>query len=136
MPRIRFSATDLQQLERQLSHWRRARRPGRRLPAEVWAAAVELARTQGLSQVARRLRLDYYRLQREASGSVEWAMPTAKPVAASPEGFVELPWRASAPGPTVCRAELRNAQGATMTLQLPGDTAAVVALAEAFWRRS
>jgi hypothetical protein len=35
-----------------------------------------------------------------------------------------------------CRVELRNPQGATMTLHLPGDTAVVVALAEAFWRRS
>ena len=126
MPRTRFSATDLQQLEGQLTLWRSSRRHQRRLPEEVWAAAVELARTHGLSRVARRLRLDYDKLQRGAS----------RPVAACPEGFVELPWRASAPGPMTCRVELRNPQGATMTLHLPGDTAVVVALAEAFWRRS
>jgi len=135
MPRTRFSATDLQRLEGQLTLWRRSRRDRRRLPEEVWAAAVEQARTHGLSRVARRLRLDYYKLQRWASGPVRRAA-TPKPVAACPEGFVELPWRASAPGPMACRVELRNPQGATMTLHLPGDTAVVVALAEAFWRRS
>jgi hypothetical protein len=131
---MRFSATDLQQLEGQLTLWRRARRRRRRLPEELWAAAVTLARIHGLSRVARRLRLDYYKLQREASGPVRPSTP--KPVAACPEGFVELPWGASAPGPMAWRVEWRNAQGATMTLHLPGDTAAVVALAEAFWRRS
>jgi len=134
MPRTRFSATDLPQLEGQLTLWRRSRRHRRRLPEEVWAAAVELARTHGLSRVARRLRLDYYKLQRWAPGPV--GPPTPKPVAACPEGFVELPWRASAAGPMACRVELRDPQGATMTLHLPGDTAVVVALAEAFWRRS
>lgn len=134
MPRIRFSATDLQQLEGQLTLWRRSRRHRRRLPEEVWAAAVELVRTHGLSRVARRLRLDYYKLQRGASGPMR--PPTSKPIAGCPEGFVELPWKASAPGPMACRVELRNPQGATMTLHLPGDTALVVALAEAFWRRS
>ena len=134
MPRTRFSATDLPQLEGQLTRWRRSRRHGRRLPAEVWAAAVKLARTHGLSRVARRLRLDYYQLQRRASPPVR--PPTPKPVAACPEGFVELPWGASAPGPMTCRVELRNRQGARLTLHLSGDTATVVALAEAFWRQS
>jgi hypothetical protein len=84
--------------------------------------------------VARRLRLDYYKLQRWASGPVR--PPTPKRVGACPEGFVELPWRAAAAGPRAWRVELRDSQGATMTLHLPGDTAVVVALAEAFWRRS
>jgi signal recognition particle subunit SEC65 len=134
MPRTRFSATDLSQLERQLTRWRRSRRQGRRLPEGIWAAAVKLVRTHGLSRVARRLRLDYYQLQRRASPPVR--PPTSEPVAACPEGFVELPWRASAPGPMACRVELRDPQGATMTLHLPGATAVVAALAEAFWRRS
>ena len=47
---------DLQQLEGQLTRWRRSRRHRRRLPEEVWASAVELARTHGLSrEEARRL---------------------------------------------------------------------------------
>jgi len=134
MPRTQFSATDLSELERQLSLWRRSRRCGRRLPPGVWGAAVELARTHGVSRVARRLRLDYYQLQRRISGGV--GPPTPKPVAACPEGFVELPWGAAAAGSTACRVELRDAQGAAMTLHLPGDPALMVALAEAFWRRS
>ncbi|MBM3883273.1 MAG: hypothetical protein FJ387_26770 [Verrucomicrobia bacterium] len=134
MARTRFSTTDLQELEGQLKRWRRSGRGRRRIPEEVWAAAVELARSQGPSRVARCLRLDYYKLQRKASGSVR---PSRSSSATScPEGFVELPWRGCVSAALGCRVELRGRQGDTMTVHLPMDSAAMVALAEAFWRRS
>jgi hypothetical protein len=134
MASTRFSATDLLQLERQLHSWRRGRRGRRRLPEEVWEAAVALARTQGLSRVARGLRLDYYKLQRLICDTARAAAP--KSTSVCPPGFVEMACPSPVGGPTACRVELRNRRGATMTLHLPNDTAAVVTLAEAFWRRS
>ena len=78
-----FSNTDLNQLERQLVTWRR-RQPGRtRLPANLWEAAAELARCLGVSQVSRRLRLDYYKLSRWAAQAHPKGGPPKTP-------FVEL----------------------------------------------
>jgi len=134
MPSSRFSATDLDQLERQLKSWRRSRRGHRRLPEEVWEAAVALGRTHGLSQVARGLRLDYNKLQRLSAGRARVAVgPSAS---TCPPGFVEMPYPSPSAEPGVCRVELGNGQGATMTVHLPNDTTAVLRLVEAFWRQS
>lgn len=128
-----FSATDLPQLERQLNSWRQSQPGRRRLPPEVWRAAVALARTHGLSCVARSLRLDYYKLQRlHAEETLRTVLPRAS---ACPPGFVELASPSPMTGPAPCRVELRNRRGATMTLHLPHDLAAVLALVKAFWRR-
>mgnify|MGYP007117610690 FL=1 len=62
-----FSATDLEVLQRQVIAWRRAR-PGRsRIPEDLWAAAVALAGSEGVSWVARVLHLDYYRLKQRCT---------------------------------------------------------------------
>ena len=136
MTRTRFSATDLPRLQSQLTTWRRAGRRRRPLPAEAWEAAAHLARTHGLSPVARCLRLDYDKLRQRSWAS---ALPAAqRPAPPCPEGFVEIPWAgsAAAPGAAAARIELRDAQGRTMTLHVPGEAAVLVALAESFWRRS
>ena len=132
MARTGFSTTDLQQLEGQLTLWRRSRRGRRRLPEAVWEAAAQLAATHGLSRVARSLHLDYHKLQRCLARLRTPATGNPTPT------FVEIPWMQPhpAPGSLACRVELRNEHGATMTLHLPGDTATVVALVDTFWRRS
>ena len=134
MPANRFSATDLLQLERQLKAWRGLRRGHRRLPGELWEAAVALGRTQGLSRVARALGLDYHKLQRLSEDRARVAV--AKSAPSCPPGFVEMPWPSAMAVPTGYRVELRNRQGATMTVHLPNDTTAVLRLVEAFWRQS
>lgn len=130
MPRTRFSATDLQQLRRQVTSWRGTPRSSRRLPEEIWQAAAHLAGTHGVSRVAQHLRLDYAKLKQRCSRPPEPG--TRDPGGACPQGFVEIPWLGS---PAAARVELRDEHGRTMTLQLPGDPAVLVALAEAFWRR-
>ena len=56
-----FFSTDLTQLQRQLDRWR-GRQPGRgRLPGALWEAAAQLARERSVSEVARRLRIDFYK---------------------------------------------------------------------------
>ena len=129
-----FSATDLDQLERQVNAWRRKQRRRVRLPRELWDSAGWLARSLGVSQVSRRLRLDYYRLSRWLSqakggpdGPPDWPPPT----------FVEL--ALADPGSLGAsrefRAELGPPAGSKLTLHLGRDVGAVVALAEAFWRQ-
>jgi len=128
-----FSATDLHALQRQLRAWRRQQQQtGRaRIPEEVWAAAADLARRQGVSRVARTLRLDYHKLRRRCVPGVPSA-PAADAVAT----FVEL--RLPESGVDCSRpfrVELAEARGARMTIELGQDVPAVLALAQAFWRR-
>ncbi len=122
-----FSHCDLKELRRQLNAWRR-RRTGRQIPAEVWAAATALARVHGAGQVGRTLHLDYYKL-RERVGS--------PPNAAPRTAFVEVGWP-SAPAVAVagggCTVELTDGSARRMRMQLAGDAATLVALAQAFWK--
>ena len=93
-----------------------------------------MAREHGVSWVARRLRLDYYKLKRL---SLEWGSTVqAKKASDCPPTFVEMALPAPSSEAAVCRVELRKGQGATMTVQWPNDTAVVLRLVEAFWRRT
>ena len=123
-----FSATDLKQLRQQLDSWRRSQTQRSPLPKPVWEAAAALARTHGVNRVARTLRLDYYRLRRRSMEA---------PPAPAPR-FVEIPWpRLTAPaGTNHCSVELSDAHGGKMSIQLASDSPVLVALAEAFWRRT
>ena len=111
--------------------WRQRRAGGRRIPAEAWAAATALARVHGAGRVGRTLHLDFYKLreqlQRPRVESAEGAGPT----------FVEVGWPTapSMPG-SACTVELSDGSEQRLRMQMSGDAPALVALAEAFWRRS
>jgi hypothetical protein len=131
MPRTTFSTTDLNELRHQLDHWRQSQAGATRLPEALWTSAAILARTHGVGQVARTLRLDYNKLKRQAPRTPGQAAPIA---AAS---FVELHPREWFPqAAAACRIELSDPAGAKMTLELPCDPATVVGVAQAFWRRA
>jgi len=123
-----FSPTDLRQLQRQLSTWRRQRSGRVRLPEALWQSAATLAQRHGASLVARTLHLDYYKLRRRSAGG-------ASPAESAP-AFVELQV-APALGPSGSEAsvELSDGTGARMTLRVRSELPTVVALAESFWRR-
>ena len=123
-----FSPTDLRQLQRQLSTWRRQRSGRVRLPEALWQSAATLAQRHGASLVARTLHLDYYKLRRRSAGG-------ASPTESAP-AFVELQV-APALGPSGGEAsvELSDGTGARMTLRVRSELPTVVALAESFWRR-
>jgi hypothetical protein len=123
-----FSPTDLRQLQRQLSSWRRQQSGRVRLPEAIWVSAATLAERHGASLVARTLHLDYYKLRQRAAGG-------SSP-AESPPAFVELqvaPTLGAAGGEAT--VELSDGTGARMTLRVRSQLPLVVALAESFWRR-
>ena len=129
MTRHTYSTTDLNQLRRQLSAWRREQSRRTRLPEALWRAATDLARTQGPSRVARLLRLDYYKLRKRLAATT--SLLPAPPV------FVELKGAqmfGAGPGESV--VELSDGRGARMTLRVRSEIATLVALAESLWRRS
>lgn len=123
-----FSKTDLEQLQRQLSDWRRQQTGIVRLPEAMWSAATKLARTHGAGLVARTLRLDYYKLRARVNGN---AVPLSKPPA-----FVEVKDSdlAGSP-PEECKVELFDGSGAGMTLVIRGGLSTLLALAHSFWSR-
>lgn len=131
MPRPQFSSNDLNRLREQLNAWRRRRGSRGRLPVEAWDAAAALARAQGVSQVARTLRLNFYKL-RQRGQKPRPPEPREPPAS----GFVEIAG-ASQPTPAErsCRIEWTDATGARLTLEMPGDHSTLVALAKTFWRR-
>jgi hypothetical protein len=132
-----FSATNLNELLRQLAAWRAQQQARTRLPEEVWQAAAMLARQRGISSVARTLRLDYYKLQRWCDPAAPRRSRSKRPAPSAPPRFVELKLEhALGRGAgQVFRVELADGRGARMSLELGREVAAVVALAEAFWKR-
>ena len=123
-----FSPTDLRELQRQLTTWRRQQSGHPLLPEAVWASAAALAQRHGASLVARTLHLDYCKLRQRSAG----CPPPAEGAAA----FVELqvaPTQAPASGEAT--VELADGTGARMTLRVRSELPTVVALAESFWRR-
>ncbi len=70
-----------------LEEWRQGRQKGAAIPDELWSAAIEVARRDGLGRTAAALRLDYGKLKRlmMAADGVEKKTPLPS--------FMELPWR-------------------------------------------
>ena len=114
----------LEQLRCELEQWRGAHRPRSRLPEGLWAAAVQLARQQGLYRTARTLRLDYGCLKKKAQ-------QTHRP-AAAPAGFVEL-IAPAAETAADCLIEVEGARGGKMRVQARLAPAGLARLIQA-WR--
>ena len=119
----------LEQTRDRVARWR-AEHGGRGipLPQELWTAAVDAARVDGVAAVARSLRMDRRRLEaRLKQAEVE--------LAESSHGFVEVDAaRLSAAPRTLMRFE--SAEGGRMELEFGVETPLdVVALARAFWDR-
>lgn len=130
------SGDRLAELADQFRCWRESRRRGERIPPQLWAEAVELARELGVPRVANRLRLNTDSLNKRlaaAAGQLQTA--PAEPV------FVELLRVSDAPAATVnaasvheCVVELHNARGAKMRVELnAGGLAGLAHLCQAFW---
>ena len=121
--------SDLEPVRRQLERWRRTRKHRDRIPEALWSAITQVARTHGVSRVARVLRVQYYALRDRAK-----AAPVPRPKPAS-DPFVEIPLTTPT-SPVGCVVELEDRSGSKMTLRLaPPNGMDAVALVEAFWRR-
>lgn len=94
------------------------------------SSAATLATTHGVGPVARTLRLDYNKLERQVPRA-----PAPSGSIATPS-FVELRPREWLPqAAPVCRIELSDPAGARMTADLACDPATLMGMAQAFWRR-
>ena len=116
---VKAGTDGLTQLKERFARWRAVRKLGMRIPARLWAAAVEMVAVDGAYRVAGELNLDYDMLKRRvamAGGKV-----TTTEVAPR---FVELfaaagAMRAPSTQPE-CVVEMANARGARMRVELNG----------------
>ena len=105
--------------------WREQRTGRGRIPHALWALAVRLAKTHGVSRTAAVLGLDYYSLKRRAEADTGEAP-------SKPPAFVELPAPALVGKQGLF--ELDNGTGATLRVHLVGyDAADLEALARSLW---
>ena len=116
----------LTELQRRFSVWRGRRPRGRRIPEELWRAAVHAAREYGVCKTSRRLGVDYYSLKNRLTG------PAPAAEARSVE-FVEIPQKVLATGPG-CVVELQDPKGLRLRVELR-DAVGAEALAKALWNQ-
>jgi len=122
-PSTQTAPPEVRKLCRQLEVWRQSQPARARLPDELWELAATLARTHGVSRVARILGLSFSKLRQRLAVAV-------------PAGFVELPPLALPPSRSgECVVELRDEQGGQLTLRFASDRPTLLALAADFWRR-
>ncbi|HEY7422844.1 MAG TPA: hypothetical protein VH682_01160 [Gemmataceae bacterium] len=116
---------DLARARSRFQSWRATRQTGSRIPQTLWALAVRLVKTHGVSRTASALGLAYYTLKKRAE-------QTADQPQSSDPAFVELP--SSLVVGKQGLFELDNGAGGRIRVQLVGyDAADVVALLRNFW---
>jgi hypothetical protein len=81
MPRSKTPIVSLEEAKVRFEEWRSHRRGKARIPAELWSAAVEVARKEGINRTARELHVAWDDLKRR--------MPAIGAVPQQP-AFVEL----------------------------------------------
>lgn len=124
----------LQGLRRRFERWRRGCEGRTRIPDSLWAAAVKMADTYGVSRTARALSVNYYALKERVEQEV--ASGDDFPEDSGQDGtgatFIELEPLAPT-GLCQCTVELENADGAKMRIHLQGSAAPdLVALSRSF----
>jgi hypothetical protein len=126
----RSCGESLEQVGERFKQWREARLRGEHIPADLWAAAVVMAKEHGLYRIAHELRVDHDGLKRRLERAGEGKRDSQ---------FVELfavP-AAIAAGLRECVVELENARGAKMRVELNGKgLAGLAGLCRAFWSTS
>jgi hypothetical protein len=116
---------NLDEVRTRFENWRQNRQGKQRIPEELWLAAIELARRDGVNPIAAALHLDGGKLKRRmvAADSV--------PGKAMPPTFVEL--MAPAVDQRECTIELEGRKG-KLRIHWKGATSAdVAALSRALW---
>jgi len=116
----------LEEVKGRFEEWRNIRKGKARIPAELWSAAVEVARKEGINRTARELHVAWDDLKRRVAPTDEVPRQPGLPA------FVELvaPQTQSVPE---CILELKGRHG-KLRIQLKGASASDVAtLSRALW---
>jgi len=126
MPRGKTPTINLEEAKARFAEWRQNRRGKARIPAELWSAAVEVARKEGLNRTARELHVAWDDLKRRMAITGEVPRQPGSPA------FVELvaPQTQSVPE---CILEVEGRRG-KLRIQLKGASSSELAtLSRALW---
>ena len=129
MPRSKTSTITLEEAKARFEAWRQNRKGKASIPDELWSAAVEVARKEGVSRTSTELRVEWNHLKRRMA-----AASAASPKAALPV-FVELvaPRAQSLPE---CTIELEGRRG-KLRIQLKNVPASYLAtLSRELWEQA
>jgi len=129
MPRRKTAIITIEEAKARFGEWRQNRRGKARIPAELWLAAVAVARKEGLNRTARELRVAWDDLKRRME-----AASAASPKPALP-AFVELV-TPRAPSLPECTIELEGRRG-KLRIQLKNVPASYPAtLSRELWEQA
>jgi hypothetical protein len=137
MKRAREGTTEqLEALRCRVEQWRAHREGGRSMvPEDLWGAAVEMARVQGVHATSKALRFNYYSLKDRLDRADGMALTRSRPDREASFVEVQMPSPAAA-GDTKTVVELVGSGGARMRIDVTGTSGVdVVGLAQAFWGR-
>ncbi len=114
----------LTHLQRRFAIWRRKRSRGMHIPADLWQAAIQAARKQGVWQTSEALGLDFDSLTQRLKRSL--------PAATGSVEFVEIPGKVLSARPG-CVLELQDREGLRLRVEL-SNAAGAEGLARSLWR--
>jgi hypothetical protein len=112
MGRSETGIITLEDTKKRFEEWRSNRRGKARIPAELWSAAVGVARKEGINRTARELHVAWDDLKRRMATTAEVRQRPGSPV------FVELVAPQTQPVPE-CTLEVEGRQG-KLRIQLKG----------------
>jgi hypothetical protein len=132
-PMMEERSARMMELKRRFEEWRGGKhRRGSKIPEELWAAATELARVEGVYPTARALRLEYVRLKARCEGSPGRFTDGPAFVALAVDGG-EVAEVGTAGKPRMV-IELSGRHGDRMRLEVEGPGAVdVLAMARMLW---
>ena len=126
MPRTKAPTINLEEAKARFEEWRQNRRGKARIPAELWSAAVAVARKEGLNRTARELHVAWDDLKRRMAIAGEIPRQPGSPA------FVELV-APRAPSLPECMIELEGRRG-KLRIQLKNVPASYLAtLSRELW---
>ena len=114
--------TEIEEARQQFENWRGERKRGERIPANLWATAVGLAKQHGVWPTAKALHLDHSGLKRRVRND-EGDEKSSAFVELIPQGGMVYS----------CAVEMEDGRGARMRVELKGAAVDVTALSRTFW---
>jgi len=125
MPRSKTPTASLEQAKTRFEEWRQNRKGKVAIPDELWSAAAEVARKEGVSRTSTELRVEWNELKRRMTAATV-SRQTAPPA------FVELV-APQTEALSECTIELEGRRG-KLRIQLKGASASDIAtLSRALW---
>src|SRR5271155_5403380 len=126
MPRRKTAIITIEEAKARFEAWRQNRKGKASIPDELWAAAVEVARKEGVSRTSTELRVEWNHLKRRMAAA---AGASPKPALST---FVELVPPRTGPLPE-CIIELEGRRG-RLRIQLKNAPASYLAtLSRELW---